>query len=90
VIVVALAMEAAGANATVQQVNAKIRDIANAPGEPVYGFEQGAKLLRAGKKINFEGASSRLEFDKYGDVSPDFGVYVVEQGKLVRRDVVSI
>lgn len=89
-IVLALAMEAAGPNATVQQINARIRNIANAPGEAVYGFEQGTKLLKAGKKINYEGASSRLEFDKFGDVSPDFGVYIVEQGKLVRRDVVSI
>ena len=89
-IVLALAMEAAGPNATVQQINAKIRNIANAPGDAVYGFEQGMKLLKAGKKINYEGASSRLEFDKFGDVSPDFGVYIVEQGKLVRRDVVSI
>ena len=42
------------------------------------------------KKINYEGASSRLDFDKYGDVTPDFGVSVVEKGQLVRRDVISI
>jgi branched-chain amino acid transport system substrate-binding protein len=90
VIVLALAMEAAGPNASVQQINAKIRDVANGPGEAVFGFEQGVKLLKGGKKINYEGASSRLEFDKFGDVSPDFGVYVIEKGVLVRRDVVSI
>ncbi len=89
-IVLALAMEAAGPNATVAQINAKIRDVANAPGETVFTFEQGRNLLKQGKKINYEGASSRLEFDQFGDVSPDFGVYVIEQGKLVRRDVVSI
>ena len=42
------------------------------------------------EKINYEGASSKLDFDKYGDVTPDFGVYIVEKGELVRRDVVSI
>ena len=36
------------------------------------------------------GASSKLDFDQYGDVTPDFGVFVIEKGQLVRRDVVSI
>jgi branched-chain amino acid transport system substrate-binding protein len=40
--------------------------------------------------VNYEGASSRLDFDEYGDVTPDFGVYIIEKGQLVRRDVVSI
>ena len=42
------------------------------------------------KKINYEGASSKLDFDKFGDTTPDFGVFVIEKGELVRRDVVSI
>ena len=53
-------------------------------------FAEGKKLLGEKKKINYEGASSRLDFDKYGDVTPDFGVFVVEKGQLVRRDVISI
>ncbi len=90
VICIALAMEAAGANATVAQVNAKIRDVANPPGDKVSSFAEGKKLIAEKKKVNFEGASSRLDFDQYGDVTPDFGVYVIEKGQLVRRDVVSI
>jgi branched-chain amino acid transport system substrate-binding protein len=90
VVVLALAMEAAGPGATVAQVNAKIRDIANPPGTPVSSFAEGKKLLAEKKKINYEGASSRLDFDQYGDVTPDFGVFVIEKGQLVRRDVVSI
>lgn len=89
-IVLALAMEAAGPGATVAQVNAKIRDVANPPGTPVSSFAEGKKLLAEKKKINYEGASSRLDFDQYGDVTPDFGVFVIEKGQLVRRDVVSI
>lgn len=42
------------------------------------------------KKVNYEGASGRLDFDSFGDVTPDFGVYVIEKGLLVRRDVVSL
>jgi len=90
VMCLALAMEAAGPNATVAQVNAKIRDVANPDGTQVYSFAEGKKLLAEKKKINYEGASSRLDFDQYGDVTPDFGVYVIEKGQLVRRDVVSI
>lgn len=86
----ALAMEAAGPNATVAQINAKIREVANPDGTKVYSFAEGRKLLAEKKKINYEGASSRLDFDQYGDVTPDFGVYVIEKGQLVRRDVVSI
>jgi branched-chain amino acid transport system substrate-binding protein len=90
VMCIALAMEAAGAGATVTQINAKIRDVANPEGAKVYSFAEGKKLLDEKKKINYEGASSRLDFDQYGDVTPDFGVYIIENGKLVRRDVVSI
>lgn len=90
VIVLALAMEAAGPNATVAQINARIRDIANPPGTAVSTFAEGKALLGKKQKINYEGASSKLDFDQYGDVTPDFGVYVIEKGELVRRDVVSI
>lgn len=90
VMCIALAMEAAGANATVAQVNAKIREVANPDGAMVYSFAEGRKLLSEKKKINYEGASSKLDFDQYGDVTPDFGVFVIEKGQLVRRDVVAI
>lgn len=90
VMCLALAMEAAGPNATVAQINAKIREIANPPGKAVFSFAEGKKLLAAKEKINYEGASSKLDFDQYGDVTPDFGVYVYEKGVLVRKDVVAI
>ena len=90
VMCIALAMEAAGANATVAQVNGKIREVANPDGAMVYSFAEGRKLLSEKKKINYEGASSKLDFDQYGDVTPDFGVFVIEKGQLVRRDVVAI
>ena len=90
VVCLALAMEAAGPGATVLQVNAKIRDVSNPEGTKVYSFAEGKKLLAEKKKVNYEGASSRLDFDQYGDVTPDFGVFVIEKGQLVRRDVVAI
>jgi branched-chain amino acid transport system substrate-binding protein len=53
-------------------------------------FAEGKALLAKKAKVNYEGASSKLDFDKAGDATPDFGVYVIEKGQLVRRDVVSI
>lgn len=90
VIALALAIEAAGPNATVAQVNAKLREVSNAPGTPVYKFAEAKALIAKKTKVNYEGASSKLDFDQYGDATPDFGVYIIEKGELVRRDVVSI
>jgi branched-chain amino acid transport system substrate-binding protein len=90
VVSLALAMEAAGPNATITQVNAKIRDVANPPGTKVFSFAEGKKLLGQKQKVNYEGASSRLDFDKYGDVTPDFGMYVIEKGQIVRKDVITL
>jgi len=86
----ALAMEAAGPGASVAQINARIREVSNPGGQPVSTFAEGKAKLAARQKINYEGASSKLDFDQYGDVSPDFGVYVIEKGQLVRRDIVAI
>jgi branched-chain amino acid transport system substrate-binding protein len=90
VISLGLAMEAAGPGANVTQVNAKLRDVANPPGNAVATFAEGKAQIAKKGKVNYEGASGKLDFDKYGDVTPDFGVYIIVKGQLVRRDVVSI
>ena len=86
--VIALAMEAANSTETAA-INAKIREIANPEGEKVYTFAEAKEALKKGP-INFEGASSILDFDEFGDVTPDFGVFFIEGGKLNRRYVVKI
>ncbi|HEY8706557.1 MAG TPA: ABC transporter substrate-binding protein [Burkholderiaceae bacterium] len=89
-VVLALAMEVAGPNATPAQISAKLRDVANPPGTPVSSFTEGKALLARGQKINYEGASSKLDFDAFGDVTPDFGVSIIEKGQFVRHGVVAI
>ncbi|MGO4404978.1 ABC transporter substrate-binding protein [Bosea sp. RAF48] len=84
----ALAIEAAGSTETAA-INAKIREVCNPDGTKVYGYAEGKEALKKGK-INYEGASSVLDFDQYGDVSPSFGVFFIEGGKLNRRYVVNI
>ncbi|WP_144182592.1 ABC transporter substrate-binding protein [Elioraea rosea] len=85
-----LAMEAAGPNADVAAINAKMREVANPPGEEVFTFAAGKAALAAGRKINYQGASSVLDFDQHGDVTPDFGAYFIAKGQLERRYIVSI
>ncbi len=86
--VIALAIEAANSTETAA-INAKIREIANPPGTQVFSYADGKAALKQGK-INYEGASSVLDFDQHGDVTPDFGVFFIEGGKLNRKYVVKI
>lgn len=90
VIALALAIEAAGPGAGITAINAKIREVANPPGDKIYSFAEGKVALAAKKKINYEGASSVLDFDEFGDVTPDFGVFFITKGQLERRYVVKI
>ncbi|MGU3493076.1 ABC transporter substrate-binding protein [Xanthobacteraceae bacterium A53D] len=89
VIVLALAMEAAGPNADVPAIAAKLREVSGPGGKEVATFAEGKEALKAGK-IDYQGASSILDFDQYGDVTPDFSVSVAEKGKLNRKYVVKL
>lgn len=88
VIAYALAVEAAG-SAETAAVNAKMREVSNPAGTKVTTFAEGKAALKSGK-INYEGASSVLDFDEFGDVTPDFGVFFIEKGALNRRYIVKI
>ncbi len=86
---IALAIEQAKSFETAA-INQAIRQVANPPGEQVATFAAGKAGIAAGKKVNYEGASSVLDFDEHGDVTPDFGAYFIENGQFVRRYVVKI
>ena len=88
VTVLALAMEAAN-SVEIAAINAKMREVANPPGPTVFSFAEGKTALKSGK-INYDGASSVLDFDEHGDVKPDFGVYAFEKGKMDRKYIVKI
>ncbi|CAH1661384.1 MULTISPECIES: ABC transporter substrate-binding protein [unclassified Chelatococcus] len=86
--VLALAIEAAGSS-DMSAVVPKLREVGNPPGTVVSSFAEGKAALKNGK-INYDGASSVLDFDQYGDVTPDFGAYFITGGKLERRYIVKI
>jgi branched-chain amino acid transport system substrate-binding protein len=46
------------------------------------GFTEGRDALRAGEKINYEGASGPLDFDEKGDVKALFKLSVMKNGKI--------
>lgn len=58
--------------------------VANGPGERVTTYADGAKLLAAGKAINYDGASSAVEFKPNGMLkSRDFELYEIRDGRDV-------
>ncbi|MDF3813786.1 MULTISPECIES: ABC transporter substrate-binding protein [Rhodopseudomonas] len=61
-----------------------IMKVANGPGERATNFAEGAKLLAAGKSINYDGASSSADFLPNGMLkSRDFALYEIQDGKDV-------
>jgi branched-chain amino acid transport system substrate-binding protein len=59
-----------------------LRLVSNPPGQVVYSFAEGAKVIQSGRKINYEGASGSCDFDQIGDIlSAPFSVQQVRKGK---------
>lgn len=82
---VALSLAAGGGNMNGQVIHSNVRAISqDASGKPVDSAVDGIKLLAAGSKINFDGASGPLEFADNGDVKGVFFRYEqIKGGKLV-------
>lgn len=89
VVTIALAIEQAKSFETAA-INRAIRQVANPEGEKVSSFPEGKAAIAAGRKINYEGASSVLDFDEFGDVTPDFGAFFISRGEIARRYIVKI
>jgi branched-chain amino acid transport system substrate-binding protein len=80
---VGLALAASRGEASGTAIKDHLRTVSNPPGAAVTSFEEGARLLAEGKKINYEGASGSCDFDQIGDIlSRPFGVYQVRKGKI--------
>ena len=88
VITLALAIEAAGANANAMQINERIKPVTGAGGQKVSSFAQGRDALKGGGDVDYEGASSSLNFGQHGETVPDFGVFEISDGKLVLKETV--
>ncbi len=84
---IALAFERAGSTDP-EKVIAAMRYVANPPGIEVGSYEEGAKLLREGKDINFQGASGPIDFNKYGNVMAAGTVNIVKNGEWVQLKMI--
>ncbi len=85
VVVLALAMQKAGPGAGNAAIAQAIPEIAGPPGQRVSSFAEGKAALKAGQKINYEGASGPLDFDANGDAISVFGVNEFSKGALERK-----
>ena len=87
---VGLALAAGKGEASGTVIKDNLRTISNPPGSIVHSFEDGAKLLREGKKINYEGASGTCDFDQIGDIlSRPFSVQQVRKGKIEQVTIIN-
>ena len=73
VILAALAMTKSGAT-TGKAVADAVTEISNPPGFVVSTYASGVRALKAGKKINYDGAAGNQDFDKYHNVFGPFAV----------------
>jgi branched-chain amino acid transport system substrate-binding protein len=73
VILAALAIEKSG-QTTGPQVAAAVTEVSNPPGTVVTTYADALKALKAGQKINYDGAAGNDDFDKYHNV---FGPYKI-------------
>ena len=82
--ILALAIEQAGSTDGAD-VQAAIRDVANAPGVEIKPGEwaKAVEAIANGEDVDYVGASGSLEFDDQGDVSGAFAHWAIQNGEIV-------
>jgi branched-chain amino acid transport system substrate-binding protein len=85
---VALAIQAAKGDSSGEAIKTHLRKVTNPPGKVVGTWAEAMPLVKAGEKINYEGASSALDYDEHGDVETDFGIYRIKGGKWALQQTI--
>jgi len=71
-----------------------IRDLTGSTGEVIYagvdGFKKAIALLKAGKKIQYVGATGPINFDQYGDVAQPFVGMKFKGGEFVNEKAITL
>ena len=86
----AMAALRTGNSASPVEMSGVIRSISNKPGQVVDGFNSAKAPLTAGLKVDYEGASGRLNFDHFGDTVTPFEIRKYVSGAQVRQRIVKI
>uniref|UniRef100_A0A832H1C3 Amino acid ABC transporter substrate-binding protein n=1 Tax=Oscillatoriales cyanobacterium SpSt-402 TaxID=2282168 RepID=A0A832H1C3_9CYAN len=64
-------------------IKEKMLEVANSPGETVTDVCQALTLVRAGKSINYQGASGSVDLNNLGDVTGSYDIWTIApDGKL--------
>ncbi|CAN7356519.1 ABC transporter substrate-binding protein [Bosea sp. LjRoot9] len=87
IVTIALALESSK-GAEGQELAKHLRAVSGGPGKVVTTFAEGRDLLRKGEKINYEGASSSVDFSDTNDVSTGYALQRVEKGQFVKKYVI--
>ena len=74
VISLALAVDKAGST-TGSAINTALSSVSNPPGTQCYTYKDCLNLLKAGTKINYEGASGDLNYNQYHNVFGPYGAF---------------
>jgi neutral amino acid transport system substrate-binding protein len=77
VISLALAQDAAKSSDGTK-VAAAMKTVTNPPGTACFAYAECKKLLDAGTKINYEGASGSLDYNQYNNVFGPYGAFKVD------------
>lgn len=93
-VLIGLAMEQSKSNKA-DAIRDSIRKVTDPSGEKVYAgaaeLKKAAKLLAAGKTIQYVGATGPLQFDKNGDIFAPMVVWGVnDQGKVANKGMVTV
>src|SRR3989441_5543663 len=76
--VISLALAIDKANSTAgSDINAAMSAVTKPPGTQCYTYKDCLKLLKAGSKINYEGASGDLNYNQYHNVFGPYGAFQV-------------
>lgn len=73
----ALAIDKAGSTDGLK-INAAMTQVTNPPGTKCFDYAGCLALLKAGKKINYEGASGTLDYNQYHNVFGPYGAFQVD------------
>lgn len=81
----ALAIQKAGSTDRMK-IRAALRAVANGKGEKILPGEwkKAVGLIKAGKEIDYSGATGVLDFDKNGDVAGSYDFFQIKGGKPVK------
>lgn len=89
VILIALAIKLAGSNGVIgRELSQMMRKAGGQPGTKVSTYAEGLAAIAKGEEFDYDGASSDLEFDEYGQVYPDVGIFTYPDGVKTLDDVV--